>query len=116
VIAESRREQQETQFYNGHEERNQTIQAWLEIASRQELTDIWGDPYLNEDTLRWEIPSENNQYVSGGISMRGEAYCYYFGIRQFTFVVEEPRVKTPDSERIITRQIKLGSSTFKRKE
>jgi len=116
LIAESRRETSEEHFYTGHVERNETINAWLKTASRQEISKIWGDPTISsDDLLKWKIPSETSQYVSEEISAINDVYCYYIGVRNFTFIVEEPRIKTSDEERKITRVIKLGSSTFKRK-
>jgi len=113
--AETHRAEKETQFYTGHSERNTTIQAWLKTATRQDISDIWGDPILNNDILRWEIPSESSQSVSSKVDEMNGNYCFLIGFNQFYFIVEEPFIKTSESERKITRIIKLGSSAFKRK-
>lgn len=106
----------ESKFYTGHEERNLTIRTWLETASRKEIIDIWGDPSLTSDMLRWEIPSEIGQYVSKRIFERNDNYCFYKGVRQFTFIVEEPLLRTSETDRTITQMVKLGSPSFKQKE
>lgn len=117
VTAESLRVTDEKHFYTGHVERNATINAWLKTASRQEISKIWGDPFISkEDVLRWEIPSEISRHVSEEVSEINGAYCYYVSNRMYTIVVEEPRIKISDDERKITRVVKLGSSIFKRKE
>lgn len=117
VIAESRRQASEEHSQTGAVERNATISAWLKTAKRNEISEIWGDPQISsDDVLKWEIPSETSQNVSERVSKINETYCYYVGSRQFSFVVEEPRMKTTDDEREISRVIKLGSSTFKRRE
>jgi len=112
--AERHRDEKETQFYTGHSERNTTIQAWLKIATRQDISNIWGAPVINKDILRWEIPSESSQFVSSKVDEMNGSYCFLIGFSQFSFIVQEPFMKTSETERTITRIIKLGSSTFKR--
>ena len=88
-----------------------SLKNWFETATRDEITEIWGEPILNEDTAIWVVPLEAVIVVSAESYEENGNTCFTQTNNNRVLIVEETTKLAAEETRNFRIIGGMGSST-----